>query len=123
VVELHDTTPHGVVRAGMEAALTDANSVTVDARGFKFTSPEGATTVGLDANRRPSKVEIAIQHPMLGATTVTTDLSDYRDWEKLGVWFPARIVQTTGARKMQDLRVTEFRTNPYVIFPIPAGVG
>jgi hypothetical protein len=117
------TTPHGVVRAGMEAALTDANSVTVDARGFKFTSPEGATTVALDANRRPSKVEIAIQHPTLGATTVTTDHSDYRDWEKLGVWFPARIVQTTGARKMQDLRVTEFRTNPYVIFPIPAGVG
>ena len=117
------TTPHGVVRAAMEAALKDANSVTADAKGFRFTSPEGASTVALDANKRPSRIEIAINHPVLGATTVATDLSDYRDWEKLGVWFPARIVQTIGARKAQDLRVTEFRSNPYVIFPIPAGVG
>jgi hypothetical protein len=117
------TTTHGVVRAGMEAALKDASSVTVDAKGFKFTSPEGATTVALDANKRPSRIEIAIQHPVLGATMVASDLSDYRDWEKLGVWFPARIVQTMAGRKAQDLRVTEFRSNPYVIFPIPAGVG
>jgi hypothetical protein len=117
------TTPHGVVRAGMEAAVKDANSVTADAKGFKFTSPEGATTVALDANKRPSRIEIAIRHPVLGATTVATDLSDYRDWEKLGVWFPARIVQTIGGGKTQDLRITEFRSNPYVIFPIPKGVG
>lgn len=117
------TTPHGVVRAGMEAALKDANSVTVDVKGFKFASPEGPVTVAVDASKRPARIEIAITHPTLGATTVATDLSDYRDWEKLGVWFPARIVQTVGARKLQDLRVTEFRSNPYVIFPIPAGVG
>ncbi|HKU69213.1 MAG TPA: hypothetical protein VJQ51_00110 [Burkholderiales bacterium] len=117
------TTPHGVVRAAMEAAVKDAASVAVDAKGFKFPSPDGVATVALDANKRPSRVELAVNHPVLGATTVVTALSDYRDWEKLGVWFPARIVQTIGARKTQDLRVTEFRSNPYVIFPIPAGVG
>lgn len=117
------TTPHGAVRAAMEAADKNASSVTVDAKGFKYTAPDGASTVALDSNKRPSRIEIAIVHPVLGATNVTTDLSDYRDWEKLGVWFPARIVQTIGGRKAQDLRVTEFRSNPYVIFPIPAGVG
>ena len=117
------TTPHGAVRAAMEAADKNAASVTVDAKGFKFTSPEGAAAVALDANKRPSRIEIDISHSVLGATKVATDLSDYRDWEKLGVWFPARIVQTIGTRKTQDLRVTEFRSNPYVIFPIPAGVG
>jgi hypothetical protein len=117
------TTPHGVVRAAMEAADKNAAGVTIDANGFKFTSPEGAATVALDAGKRPSRIEMPVTHPVLGATTVATDLSDYRDWEKLGVWFPARIVQTIGARKAQDLRVTEFRSNPYVIFPVPAGSG
>src|SRR5262249_3859894 len=73
---LIDTTPHGAVRAGMEAAVKDASSVTADAKGFKFASPEGATTVALDVNKRPSRIEIAIQHPVLGATTIATDLSD-----------------------------------------------
>lgn len=117
------TTPHCAVRAAMEAANKDTNSVTVDAKSFRFASPEGATTVTLDANKRPSRIEMAINHPAVGATTVATELSDYRDWEKLGVWFPARIVQTIGTRKVQDLRVREFHNNPYVIFPIPAGVG
>ena len=91
--------------------------------GIGATDAPGAAMVALDADKRPSRIEIAINHPVLGATTVATVLSDYRDWEKLGVWFPARIVQTIGTRKTQDLRVTEFRSNPYVIFPVPAGVG
>jgi hypothetical protein len=117
------TTPHGVVRAAMEAALKDPASVVIDGKGFRFPSPEGQASVSFDAAKRPSRIEIAVSHPVLGATTVATELSDYRDWEKLGVWFPARIVQTIGGRRTQDLRVSEFRTNPYVIFPVPEGLG
>jgi hypothetical protein len=117
------TTPHGVVRAAMEQALKDPASVVTDAKGFRFPSPAGQASVTLDTNKRPARIEIAINHPTLGATTVATDLSDYRDWEKLGMLFPARIVQTAGGRKLQDLRVSEYRTNPYVIFPVPEGLG
>ena len=82
------TTPHGVVRAAMEAALKDPASVVIDGKGFRFPSPEGQASVSLDAGKRPSRIEIAVNHPVLGATTVATELSDYRDWEKLGIVVP-----------------------------------
>src|SRR5882762_4729519 len=88
-------------------------------------------------------VEDSRQHPKLGpydptelirlpvAVTVKTNghtygatFADYRgDWEP-NVWmiFPKQITWTLDGKPLADLTVTFFRSNPYIVFPIPAVV-
>lgn len=120
------TTPHGAVRAAMEALVKDPAAVKLVTTGgtktFDFISPAGPLRITSDASNRPSRTELTIQHPQLGQARVVTEYSDYRDWEKLGVWFPTRIRQTINGSPSADLTVSEYRTNPYVIFPYPPGM-
>lgn len=115
------TVPHGAVRAAMEAFVRDPASLKFTKSGnvstFDVVSPAGPLRIIADAKNRPTRTELK-----LGDATIVTDLTDYRDWEKLGVWFPARIRQTAGGAVVADLTVSEYRTNPYAIFPYPPGM-
>jgi hypothetical protein len=47
--------------------------------------------------------------------------ADYRDTLEPNVWmlFPTQIKWTLDGKPLADLKVTYFRSNPYVVFPIP----
>jgi hypothetical protein len=119
-------TPHGAVRAAMEAFVKDRTSIKLASSGgvktFDVVSPAGPLRIVTDARNRPTRTELTVQKPGGGAARIVTEFSDYRDWEKLGVWFPARIRQTADGAAYADLTVSEYRTNPYVIFPWPPGM-
>lgn len=66
--------------------------------------------------RLPVEVTAKANGQLYGAT-----FADYRDnWEP-AVWviFPSQIKWTLNGKPLADLRVTYFRSNPYVVFPVP----
>ena len=116
-------TPHGIVRAAVDAEAANPGAVTVGTergrRTLSVTVDGIPMTATLDANNRPERVTAAIDHPVLGRTELVAVYSDYKDWPILDVYFPSRIVQTLGGETTLDLTVTQFFQNPYVIFPTP----
>jgi hypothetical protein len=111
-------TPHGALRAMVEARALDADAVqvssAVDRTTLAMNLQGGAFRVELDGDRRPQRLlwtragrEIEVQY------------SGYKDWELLDVFFPERIVQRVDGRVVADLTVTDFRSNPYLVFPVP----
>lgn len=116
-------TPHGIIRAAVDAEAASPGSVTVGSEGGRTTlsvTVDGTrmTTV-LNANNRPERVTMMIDHPVLGRTALTASYSGYIDWQILDVYFPSRIVQTLGDETTLDLTVTEYFQNPYIVFPTP----
>lgn len=69
--------------------------------------------------RLPIAVTAKANGHVYGAT-----FADYRDDMEPNVWilFPRQIQWTLDGRPLADLTVTYFRSNPYVVFPIPAVV-
>jgi hypothetical protein len=66
--------------------------------------------------RLPIGVTAKANGHVYGAT-----FADYRDnWEP-NVWviFPSQLKWTLDGKPLADLRVTYFRSNPYVVFPVP----
>ena len=122
------TTPHGLIWAALTPDGKDiAKGVTLSQEAGKMvlTIPLNGVPakVTLDADNRPAKVEAQIKHPVLGNTSLEIDYSDYRDFERAyWVYFPAHIVEKLGGKIVQDLTVTNFHTNPYVVFPVPSNV-
>ncbi len=123
-------TPMGAIKAA-KANLANAKATQVGDGLYQLSFPfEGDTMrVTLDLNRRPSKVELGVVHPILGRTTMTAEYSGYRDYEPVyresnepfsDSFCPSRIVQKLGGRVVLDLQVTTCWTNnPYVVFPAP----
>jgi len=65
---------------------------------------------------RPVAVTAKAHGHVYGAT-----FADYRDnWEP-NVWmiFPGRMTWTLDGKPLADLTVTYFRSNPYIVFPVP----
>jgi len=73
-------------------------------------------TTTLDDKQRPESVTVKANGHVYGAT-----FADYRDtWEPAYlVIFPSAIHWTMDNRPLADLKVTAFKSNPYVVFPIP----
>ncbi len=115
--------PHGLIRAAIEAEALEAGSVEIGSEeGLSTLTVEVGSftlTATLDENNRPQSVSMPVTHPLLGPTTLATNYSDYIDWPLLDVFFPSRIEQTLGDVTWLDLEVTEFFQNPYVVFPDP----
>jgi hypothetical protein len=116
-------TPHGIIRAAVEAEAARPGSVRVSSAGGKTTLTVEVNgtpiTATLDADNRPERVELAIDHPVLGRTQLAASYTGYKDWPILDVYFPSRIVHTLGDEISLDLTITEFFQNPYVVFPTP----
>jgi hypothetical protein len=73
-------------------------------------------TTTLDDKQRPESVTVKANGHVYGAT-----FADYRDtWEPAYlVIFPSEIHWTMDNRPLADLKVTAFKSNPYVVFPVP----
>ncbi len=76
-------------------------------------------TVTLDANDRPESVKVVD-----GKTTYGATFGDYTDgFESLFLFvFPKHLAWTKNGRPFADLTVTAYKTNPYVVFPVPENV-
>ena len=103
--------------ADIQAVINAVNGRTV----LTGTSPYDGmeTTTVLDDQHRPERVTVKANGHVYGAA-----FADYRDtWEPAYlVIFPSRITWTIDGRPLADLRVTAFKSNPYVVFPTPAVV-
>src|SRR5213593_3275132 len=76
-------------------------------------------TLALDNKQRPESVTVKANGHVYGAT-----FADYRDnWEPAYlVILPSEIHWTKDNRPLADLKVTAFKSNPYVVFPVPEAV-
>src|SRR5437899_9041680 len=85
------------------------------------TSPYDAmeVTLALDNKQRPESVTVKANGHVYGAT-----FADYRDnWDPAClVIFPSEIHWAKDNRPLADLKVTAFKSNPYVVFPVPEAV-
>ena len=130
-------TPFGAVWSLIEAEGHVTSSRTPDGKTvLTGTSPH-------DGIETSVTVEDSRQHPKLGpyeptelirlpvAVTVKANghtwgatFADYRGDLEPNVWmiFPTQIKWTLDGKPLADLQVTFFRSNPYIVFPIPDAV-
>lgn len=111
-------TPFGalwsVIDSEAHTKVTTAGGKTVLSGTSPYDGFELTTT--LDDKHRPESVTVKANGHVYGAT-----FADYRDtWEPAYlVIFPSEIHWTMDNRPLADLKVTAFKSNPYVVFPIP----
>jgi hypothetical protein len=111
-------TPFGalwsVVDAEGHTKVSTSNGRTVLTGTSPYDGIEVSTT--LDAEQRPVEVTAKANGHTYGAT-----FADYRDtWEpSYLVIFPSQIRWTLDGKPLADLKVTAFKSNPYVVFPVP----
>lgn len=111
-------TPFGALWSVIEAEghtkVTTLGGRTVLTGTSPYDGIEISTT--LDNEHRPVEVTAKGNGHTYGAT-----FADYRDtWEpRYLVIFPSRIRWTVDGKPLADLKVTAFKSNPYVVFPIP----
>ena len=120
-VPLIKLTPFGALWSVIEAEghtkVSTLNGKTVLAGASPYDGMDVTTT--LDQKNRPESVTVKANGHTYGAT-----FADYRDtWEPAYlVIFPSELHWTLDGRPLADLKVTAFKSNPYVMFPVPAGV-
>ncbi len=120
-VPLLKLTPFGalwsVIDAEGHTKVTTVNGRTVLTGTSPYDGIEVSTT--LDDQHLPIAAIAKANGHTYGAT-----FADYRDtWEPAYlVIFPSRITWTLDGKPLADLRVTAFKSNPYVVFPVPAVV-
>jgi len=111
-------TPFGalwsMIDAEGHAKVSTVNGSTVLTGTSPYDGMEVTTT--LDDKHRPARVTAKANGHVYGAT-----FTDYRDtWEPAYlVIFPSQITWTIDGRPLADLKVTAFKSNPYVVFPVP----
>jgi hypothetical protein len=114
-------TPFGALWSVIEAEghtkVSTVNGRTVLTGTSPLDGIEVSTT--LDNQNRPIEVSAKASGHTYGAT-----FADYRDtWEpKYLVIFPSQIRWTLDGKPLADLKVTAFKSNPYVVFPVPDAV-
>lgn len=118
-----ETLPHGFMRAVFEA---DKKAVKLSKQGGKtIVSAPIEGVIGkatLDKDSRPERIELPIDHPVLGKTLMVATFSGYKDWDGYEVFFPTRITYTLGGKPWVDLTVSKHAVGPYIVFPVPANV-
>ena len=116
-------TPHGVIRAAVDAEAANPGSVALGMQRGRTTlslTVDGVPlTAVLDENHRPERVTATIEHPVLGPSELEATYADYLDWQILDVYFPSTIVHRLDGETTLELTVTQFFQNPYVVFPTP----
>jgi hypothetical protein len=114
-------TPFGALWSVIEAEGHTKVSKVDGKTVLRGTSPYDGidVTVTLDAQNRPERVTAVDGKNTYGAT-----FADYReDFEPVFYFiFPKRLTWTKNDRPYADLTVTAYKTNPYVVFPVPANI-
>ena len=114
-------TPFGALWSIIEAEGHAKIGTVAGKMTFSGTSPYDGmeVTMTLDNKQRPESVTVKADGHVYGAT-----FADYRDnWEPAYlVIFPSEIHWTKDNRPLADLKVTAFKSNPYVVFPVPGVV-
>jgi len=114
-------TPYGAMWSVIEAEGHTQVSTVGGKTVLRGTSPYDGldVTVTLDAQSRPESVKVVD-----GQTTYGATFSNYRaDLEPDYLFrFPKRLVWTKDGKPLADLNVAFYRTNPYVVFPVPAAI-
>lgn len=114
-------TPFGGIWSAAEAQGT-VKVDRIDGKVF-FTSVSPydklEVTTYLDASNRPERVIVKD-----GGNVYEATFSGWRGgWEPdYLVIFPERIVWTRNGKPLADLTISEFKSNPYVVFPVPAAI-
>jgi hypothetical protein len=111
-------TPFGALWSVIEAEGHARVETTAGKIKLTGTSPYDGmeVTTTLDKEQRPESVTVKANGHVYGAT-----FAAYRDnWEPAYlVIFPSEIHWTRDNRPLADLKVTAFKSNPYVVFPVP----
>jgi len=112
-------TPAGFIKGAM------ANKATVRTVGadkiVTFMTPDKHKITGtIDAQNMVTKVETAIDNPVLGDMPLVATYSDYKSFGD--VKFPTRIAQTEGGHPFLDLTVNDVKPNGGARIDVPAGV-
>ena len=112
-------TPAGFIKGAL------ANNATMKKQGANtvvtFMTPDKHTVTGtIDAQNMVTKVETAIDNPVLGDMPWVATYSDYKSFGS--VKFPAKIVQTQGGHPFLDLTVTDVKPNAAVAIDTPQSV-
>lgn len=114
-------TPHGFIAQAMRLGPDGVTAGTRDGKQTLTLVLDGETiTAVLGADKRPELIETQINHPVLGPTRLTLEYSGYKDFDNYYVFFPSRIVRKLGGRVASDLTVSDYRSNPYILFTPPA---
>lgn len=124
-------TPYGAMWSVIEAEghtkVSTVNGKTVLTGTSPYDGIEVAITVeeqhlgmGGYSKDEPMYIPIEVTAKANGHVYGAT-FADYRDSLEPNVWmlFPAQIKWTLDGKPLADLKVTYFRSNPYVVFPIP----
>lgn len=120
---VHDlwTSPHGVIKAALKNKAS-SHSHNDGGRALTAISFEQAgyfkATAMINAEGLVERVESMLPHPVLGDTVVTTQYSDYKDFN--GVKFPMRIRQSMARSEVLDLTVNEVEVNAVANIEVPA---
>ena len=120
---IHDlwTSPHGVIKAALKNKAS-SHSHNDGGRALTAISFEQAgyfkATAMINAEGLVERVESMLPHPVLGDTVVTTQYSDYKDFN--GVKFPMRIRQSMARSEVLDLAVSEVEVNAAANIEVPA---
>jgi len=117
-------TPHGFLRAAMEAGNATAKA---KSEGGKKVTVVSFTALGkykmdgtIDAQNMVTKVETIVPNPLLGDMPVIATYSDYKDFN--GVKFPTKIKQTQGGGAVADLTIADVQPNANADLPVPGPV-
>jgi hypothetical protein len=111
-------TPHGAIRAAVDAPAKDVQYSKVAGKDvIKVTKDGFVITATLNADSRPELITVTGR----GLPPAEAALTEYKDWDGYDIYFPAHLVERVNGKVVLDLKVTEFRSNAYVVFPPPRG--
>jgi glyoxylase-like metal-dependent hydrolase (beta-lactamase superfamily II) len=114
-------TPHGFVRAALEAPTTTMKDGDGGAHTITFTAPGKYPVTGtIDSNNTVTKVETVQANPVLGDMPVVATYSDYKDYN--GVKFPTKITQSQGGFPVWELTINSVTPNAPADLPVPDNV-
>lgn len=115
--------PHAFFRAVAETAPKDLkiqkrNGQTV----ISISTSDGVATAFIGKGSFPERIELPVEHSVIGKATLVATYSDYKDWDGYGVFFPSHMKLTLAGKPLADFTVIKHEVGPYLVWPIPPNI-